>query len=56
MRVLPQQISPVTAWTKAGLPSQKIVFGVASYGLSFSVPATSALQGLWHPGGVPSIR
>lgn len=36
--------SAVAAWTKAGMPSSKIVMGVAGYGHSFSVPAASAVQ------------
>jgi len=35
-------MSAVKAWTKAGIPANKIVLGVASYGHSFSVNATSA--------------
>lgn len=35
-------MSAVQAWTDAGMPRDQIVLGVASYGHSFSVNATSA--------------
>jgi chitinase len=34
----------VSAWTKAGIPPHQIVLGVASYGHSYSVPNTDAIQ------------
>ncbi|KAF8510382.1 glycoside hydrolase family 18 protein [Gautieria morchelliformis] len=34
----------VAAWTQAGFPAQKIVLGVASYGHSYSVANTDAVQ------------
>ncbi|KAF7966092.1 hypothetical protein HWV62_40180 [Athelia sp. TMB] len=36
-------VSAVQAWTAAGFPAHQIVLGVASYGHSFSVPASSAV-------------
>jgi len=37
-------VSAVAAWTKAGMPYDKIVLGVASYGHSFTVTQTNAIQ------------
>ncbi|KAF5393094.1 hypothetical protein D9757_001240 [Collybiopsis confluens] len=37
-------VSAVTAWYTAGIPLNKIVLGVASYGHSFSVNKTSAFE------------
>jgi chitinase len=36
-------VSAVEAWTKAGMPADQIVLGVAGYGHSFSVASTDAL-------------
>lgn len=37
-------VSGVKAWTDAGFPTNRIVLGVASYGHSFSVNSSSALD------------
>lgn len=37
-------VSAVKAWTGAGMPAHQIVLGVASYGHSFSVSDTDALE------------
>jgi len=37
-------VSAVKAWSDAGMPNNQIVLGVASYGHSFSVKKTAALQ------------
>ncbi|KAI0929854.1 hypothetical protein AcV5_006707 [Taiwanofungus camphoratus] len=37
-------VSAVAAWTAAGMPSHQIVLGVASYGHSFHVDSTDALD------------
>ena len=37
-------VSAVTAWTAAGMPSNKIILGVASYGHAFSVSQGNALD------------
>lgn len=37
-------VSAVKAWSSAGFPTQKIVLGVASYGHSFYVTTSSALN------------
>lgn len=37
-------VSAVKAWSDAGMPNNQIVLGVASYGHSFSVNKTAALQ------------
>lgn len=38
-------VSAVAAWTAAGFPAAQIVLGVASYGHSFSVASSAALDG-----------
>ncbi|EJD03463.1 glycoside hydrolase [Fomitiporia mediterranea MF3/22] len=38
-------VSAVAAWTAAGMPPNQIVLGVASYGHSFAVNASSAFNG-----------
>lgn len=37
-------MSAVAAWSNAGFPKSKLVLGVASYGHSFSVPNSAAVQ------------
>lgn len=37
-------VSAVSAWSDAGMPLEKIVLGVASYGHSFSVNKSSAFE------------
>jgi chitinase len=37
-------MTAVATWTKAGFPANQILLGVASYGHSFSVANTNALQ------------
>lgn len=37
-------VSAVAAWTAAGMPSHQIVLGVASYGHSFSVDSSDAID------------
>lgn len=37
-------VRAVEAWTKAGFPASQLVLGVASYGHSFSVASSSALD------------
>jgi len=37
-------VSAVAAWTKAGMPANKLVLGVAGYGHSFSVSPSAAFE------------